>query len=310
MEKLSGKDGFVNYYSQLFPQNRPAEIINALIKQNLPVLIFSDHNKLIIEKIWEQEKIPFATLPWFENAITWPASVPLGTMLPGYRENLFYPMNASSLLPVLALNPQKDEVILDACAAPGGKTIAMKCGTKAGFQLFSNDLSFHRMKIMQEIFKSMFLENIQILNQPADTLFQNFPNTFDKILVDAPCSSEKHVWQNSKELNQWSTNRIEQLQQRQYALVSGLILALRPGGILVYSTCAIDPQENELLIEKVLRKKYDLVELVPFDAKDLPGVSGMKTDQPVAYNLEYVRRIPLVNRFDLDPMFIAILKRI
>ena len=310
MERLNGKDGFLTYYSKLFPYNSIDQIIDALNKQNFPALIYSTHNKIIIEKIWEQDQIQFTTLPWFNNAILWPVNKELGTILPGYQENLFYPMNVSSLLPVIAINPQQDEVILDSCAAPGGKTIAMKFGTHQPFQLLCNDLSYHRTQIMREIFQSMNLSDIQVINYPAETIYQKFTDTFDKILLDAPCSSEKHVWKNPKELNQWSTNRIKELQQRQYALVSGLVLALRPGGILVYSTCAVNREENELLIEKVLQKKSDLVKLVPFNVSIIPGESGMQTDPPLSYDLNNVRRIPLINDSRLDPMFVAILQRL
>ena len=88
------------------------------------------------------------------------------------------------------------------------------------------------------------------------------PSSFDAILLDAPCSGERHLIENSKELSHWKEARTKGLAQKQYSLLCSAWLALRPGGRLMYSTCALSPLENDGVIEKFLKKKEG-VEVVP-----------------------------------------------
>ena len=93
----------------------------------------------------------------------------------------------------------------------------------------------------------------------------SYPDTFDKILVDAPCSGERHLIQKTKELEKWSLNRTKRLAKTQYGLLCSALLSLKPGGYILYSTCSISPMENDDVIERLLTKKSTDVELASID---------------------------------------------
>jgi 16S rRNA C967 or C1407 C5-methylase (RsmB/RsmF family) len=213
-------------------------------------------------------------------------------------------MNASSLLPVLALDPQPGQTILDSCAAPGGKALFIHDLLNGSGQVIANDLSSARRQTMRRIFAQHQAEDIEIWGRKAETIFKSHSNHFDKILVDAPCNSEKHVYNSPHHLHQWSPSRIRQLKQRQLAILSGLFLALKPGGVMVYSTCAVTPEENEAIVAKLLHKKQPHITLLP-PPTNVPGGPGLPGNYKSVYDLTLVRRILPQNHQGLDPMFMV-----
>jgi len=159
---------------------------------------------------------------------------------------------------------------------------------------------------MRQTFGEFQLNDIDIWGRPAETIYQQYPNYFDKILLDAPCSSEKHVWNDIKYLKQWTPNRIKVLHLRQLALLGGLLLALKPGGILVYSTCAVNTLENEETVGELLQKKGNLAKLTDWE-KPIDR-SKQLNDQNFGFDQNKVLRILLKENY--DPMFVAVLRKI
>lgn len=271
---------FEEYYRKLF--NSEAEFqqfLNNLTAEHKPVLRFRQQDQARLQELWAKQQLPWQLVPEYSNALLWPDNVPLGTPLPGFAEKLIYPMNVSSLYPVLALDPQPGEQILDACAAPGGKALAIYDRMTGEGELIANDSSPARVYRMRQVFQEYGAAGVTIWQKKAEIIFKRYPEYFDKILLDAPCSSEKHVYTQPKYLAQWTPARIKHLKQRQIALINGLWLALKPGGRLVYSTCAVNQEENEGVVADFLKR------------------------HPEAQQLTEQRIWPDADRF--DPMFIA-----
>lgn len=305
MQKLSGTGGFEAYYQPIIQKHCGEQNYHTLLsKTNNPVLVFLRDRATEIKELWHSVNLHWEPVTWYPYAVKWPTNVGLGTILPGYAEKLIYPMNASSLLPVVTLDPRPGDLILDACAAPGGKSIALS-NLITPNSIIANDISPTRNHTMRNLFFDYHL-SISSWHRKAETIYQTQSETFDKILLDAPCSSEKHVYQNPKELAKWSTNRIKQLRTRQIALISGLILALKPGGTLVYSTCAITPEENEGVVAEIVKRKGDIVKLLPWKNASLPGRAGIPGDYIDNFDLNSVRRIFPSNESSFDPMFVAV----
>jgi 16S rRNA C967 or C1407 C5-methylase (RsmB/RsmF family) len=311
MPTQKGDAAFLDYYEQIFPERYEFDrFIRSLAAPSTPALRFSPTNETQVKSLWQSKNLPWKTLSWYKYALLWPPHIPLKTPLPGFEEKLIYAMNASSLLPVLALDPQPGDVILDACAAPGGKSMFIADLLDRRGHMVANDNSPDRRNRMRQLFDTYgYTEGIEVWARKAETIFKDYPNHFDKILLDAPCSSEKHVFQNPRELKKWSPNRIKALQQRQYALISGLLLALKPGGRLVYSTCAITPAENEGVVGRILASKSKLVELKKYNLPNTPGGFGMPGKYEATFHLSYVHRV-LPHRDELDPMFVAIFEKL
>jgi len=178
-----------------------------------------------------------------------------------------YIQNAASWLPVLALDPQPHETILDVCAAPGGKTshIAQEAQNKAF--ITANDNSLPRLHKLQRNLERLGVENVEYTLHDATRLTRHFEaESFDKILLDAPCSGEgmMHL-DNKKDFESWSVAHIKRLQQLQKKLIIQAWALLKPGGTLVYSTCTMAPEENEAVVQYLLRR-YDTAHIESLDA--------------------------------------------
>lgn len=300
-KKEKGENAFRKYYKKYFDDEINLEkFISHLKITSKPILRFSPEHKKNLQNTLKDNSLTWEPLDWHKNALKWPKERQLGEEIPGSKEHLFYVQNASSLLPVLALDVKPNHLTLDACAAPGGKALFISDLLSSTKNLTVNDLSSQRIQRVLKIFEEYKKEKPTYHTTNAATLFKKYPEKFDRILLDAPCSSEKHVWQSSQHLKIWSPGRIRSLKQTQISLINGLFLALKPGGRIVYSTCAFTPEENEEVIEKFLKKYKDECKVIPYP-KNLPG-----------FNKENLfGRIDITKKENenLDPMFIAIIEK-
>lgn len=265
-KKLRGKEAFEESYQ---------DYLEALSQKNNPILRFNPKNEKKLRSIWKENNLSWKTLDWYGYALTWPPEIPFGEDLPGNEDHLFYVQNPSSLFPVFALDLETENLVLDACAAPGGKSLFIAEQINPG-HLTVNDLSQKRIQRLKQTFSDYGIAQYTSHTGNAATLFKKYPEYFDRILLDAPCSSEKHIYNSPKHLKQWSTGRTRQLKQTQLSLINGLYLALKPGGIMVYSTCSINEDENQKVIEK-FSKKYDeakILETKYIDIRD-PENAGL-----------------------------------
>jgi len=269
--------------------------------KTMPILRFNPKHEEELKKLWAEADLPWKTLDWHKHALLWPENIPLKTILPGFKEKYFYPMNASSLLPVLSLNAGAGDLVLDACAAPGGKAMFIDDLLDRKGHLIANDLSSFRRGTMRKIFQDYDKEHIEVWGQKAETLFYKYPDYFDKILVDTPCSSEKHILNDKKELKKWSENRVKTLAKRQKNLLNSVWRALKPGGELVYSTCAVTPEENEQVVDSFLKNNPNAI-LLPQN-ENIPGGNGLKQTE-TSFEKSKVKRVQ-PHKDNLDPMFVA-----
>ncbi len=196
-------------------------------------------------------------------------------------ENPFYPsgqlsshylLDPASVWPAHALEVQPGERVADFCAAPGGKSLALLFDlqrrlspTKADFkiELHLSDQSLARIKRLKTVLRSYLpeslLSQIQVWHRDASRWGLHQSSHFDRILLDAPCSGERHLLENQGELKKWSKARSKHLQNRQMALLCSALEVLKPGGRLVYSTCSVSPLENDQLVKRFLKKRRNRV---------------------------------------------------
>ena len=189
-----------------------------------------------------------------------------------YDKNLTktYYLDYASVQAAMALPSLEDGCCLDMCAAPGGKTLVLL--NKMGGEIQANEISAERrnrlIRVLDEHVQEKDRNRIKVSSYDAARMPRYGHGVYERILLDAPCSSERHVLQNEKYLKQWTEARIKNLVQRQWALLSAAFLLLKPAGFLVYSTCALSDAENDNLIERLLSKYKDKVEtvLIPQDS--------------------------------------------
>ena len=169
-----------------------------------------------------------------------------------------YFLDSASVLAALSLPLEDAENILDLCAAPGGKTLVLASRMPDDAKLYSNERSperKHRLAtVVQTCLPAEISERVITSCSDGATWCTRQSECFDHILLDAPCSSERHVIADPKYLNTWSPSRIRTVTTEQWALLSSAYRLLSPQGILLYSTCALCPEENDGMIERLYKK--------------------------------------------------------
>ncbi|XP_055991432.1 tRNA (cytosine(34)-C(5))-methyltransferase, mitochondrial [Sorex fumeus] len=182
----------------------------------------------------------------------------------------YYLLNAASLLPVLALELRDGEKVLDMCAAPGGKSIGLLQCAYPGF-LHCNEYNSLRLRWLRQTLESFIpqplIDVIKVSELDGREMGDVHPETFDKVLVDAPCSNDRS-WLFSSD-SQKAAYRISQrrnLPVLQVELLRSAIKVLRPGGSLVYSTCTLSKAENQDVVSEILNTFSNIM---PVDIKDM-----------------------------------------
>ena len=188
-----------------------------------------------------------------------------------------YFLDQSSLYSSLLLPIKPNSHVLDMCSAPGGKLLFMAM-LHENIQITANDLSLSRFnrlkKVIHDYLPVSIQANIRLTNKDANYFGLKYPNSFDAILLDAPCSSEAHVVNNEKLLKNYKGLR-KTVAHAQYSLLCAALLALKPGGYVMYATCSINKNENELLIKKALHKKSNLCSLISLKSTGLDTGFGI-----------------------------------
>ena len=210
--------------------------------------------------------------PWPENQVFELKSHPPLASLPSFRDGWFYLQDPSTLLAVTQLRPQPGDTVLDYCAAPGGKTTYMAQIMNNQGRLVAHDVGEDRLRLIRENCQRLGVTCVQpTLIPPASSAVP----VFDRILVDAPCSNTG-VMRRRVDLR-WRIQPFEitRLRATQLALLDKAATLLKPGGFLAYSTCSLEPEENQEVVTQFIRGHGNFQclgehELIPF--KD--GVDG------------------------------------
>lgn len=214
------------------------------------------HTREEILAIYARAGIKAFPLSWHDSALSIDTDKVTLTHLPEFMEGYFYLQNPSSLLPVLALDPQPGEKVLDLAAAPGGKTIHMAIRMSNTGEIVANDLSPGRVARMRRLLTTYGVTNATATAIPGQRLWMKYRDHFDRVLLDAPCSMHG--------TDTPSTDSPARMARLQRWLLRSAISACRPGGIIVYSTCTTAVEENEEIIDWILRKDAGKVTVEPY----------------------------------------------
>ena len=189
-----------------------------------------------------------------------------------YSEGLLseYYLDEASVIAAKLLGVQEKDSVLDMCAAPGGKTLVLASLLKGTGSLTANDRSSARRSRLRNVIDSHVKEewkaSISVTGHDASKWGLYEQEMYDRILLDAPCSSERHVLCDPSALKQWTPSRPKHLAIQQFAMLAAALEAVKVGGYILYSTCALIPLEDELVIEKLFTKREGRFELVPIEA--------------------------------------------
>jgi 16S rRNA (cytosine967-C5)-methyltransferase len=241
---------------------------------------FKNAGDLLAQWRGENVEYDFVRRGWFdENLVFELKSHPLLAKLPSFQQGSFYVQDPSTLLAATELNPQSGEAVLDFCAAPGGKTTFIAQLMNNRGRIVAQDISEERSKLVRENCVRLGVTCVETI---SNSQFAICNSQFDRVLVDAPCSNTG-VMRRRVDLR-WRIRpeEILRLQQTQLGLLEQAAPKLKPGGVLVYSTCSLEPEENQEVVKQFLsahekfKQEFER-ELLPFlDKVDGAFVARLK----------------------------------
>ncbi len=188
----------------------------------------------------------------------------------------YYIQEISSMLPILALNPQPEEFILDLFASPGSKTTQMAAKMNNQGAIIANDLKLDRIKILSANLERCGITNAIVTKNDAISLCSKLSKSnikFDKILLDAPCSGEGTLRSSPKTFLIWNLDVIKKLSRQQKKFMAFALKCLKKDGTLVYSTCTHAPEENEEIIDFALKNFPVQIESITLPIKYRQGIA-------------------------------------
>ncbi len=265
-EDINIKEGFEKRYKELLGDDYrdflkySLSFINKSIRVNtLKAEVNDVKNRL--EEAWKLKTIPWCEEGfWIEDKEE--ERYDIGN-IPEHQMGYFYIQEASSMLPPIALAPQSGDKVLDMCAAPGSKTTQIADLMDNEGILVANDPNHNRLKALGINTRKCGVANA-VITQMKGHHFKHLDTRYDKVLVDAPCSGTGTIRTSLKTLNMWNPDLIKKMQGIQKQLIDSGFGCLEEGGTLVYSTCSLEPQEDEEVVTYLL-DKYESAELNSID---------------------------------------------
>lgn len=273
-------DNFFEYYKEILPQS---ERWHDVVSDQLPITFWVNTLKTTPEKVQEylrEDGIIAEPIAWHDSAFRVPRTHKLGRHWT-YLSGLIQIQEEVSMLSGRILQPNPGEKVLDLCAAPGNKTAQMAVAMNNQGTLIANDPNYQRMRALSQIMKRLGLINISMTLYDGGS-FTNLPDFFDKIMVDAPCSCEGTLRKSSRKSRSPNRNLSLSLAKTQIHLLSKAIKLCKPGGQILYSTCTFAPEENESVINEILKTQGDSVRIIPIKLPQFeltPGITEWRGEQ-------------------------------
>ncbi|NPA10713.1 MAG: RsmB/NOP family class I SAM-dependent RNA methyltransferase [Epsilonproteobacteria bacterium] len=206
-----------------------------------------------------------------------------------YTQNKIYIQNLSSIIAADSLDISQDDWVLDLAAAPGGKSLIFSEKAKKVSAVEPDKKRFFRMK---RNFKEHGAKNIQTYNKDGRFVYKATGEMFDKVFLDAPCSSEAHIDLNEG-ITWWNLKRVRRFSKLQKELIISAFESLKPGGEMIYATCTFSPEENEEVIDFLL-KRYDNAKVLEVDLPIQNIQKGITHWEDKEYNPEVKKCIRIL----------------
>ena len=227
-----------------------------------------------------------------------------------FNEGRIYVQNPSSLLPPILLAPQPGEVVLDLCAAPGGKTLHLAALMKNHGTLSAVEPIKKRFFKLQNNLKLAQASMVKTYLTDGRSVGAKTPDRFDRILIDAPCSSESRFrTADHSSWEFWSERKIREQSRKQMGLLKSAVRALKPGGTIVYCTCSFAPEENEAPLEKTIKRFGDSIEIQAIDIPLPNKQSGLAEWQGKKFNTQIRNAVRILPTSQMDGFFLCRLKK-
>lgn len=263
--------------------------------------------KISPEEFLEISPFKLTPIPWIRNGFYYDGDQVSPAKHPYYFAGLYYLQEPSAMTPASRLPIVAGDKVLDLCAAPGGKATELGARLRGTGVLAANDISSSRAKGLLKNMEVFGIPNMLVLSEEPGDLIPYFAEYFDKILIDAPCSGEGMFRKDKKMVKAWEEHGPSFFAKLQRSIITQAAQMLKPGGMLLYSTCTFDPEENEGTIRYLL-ERYPEFEIVPMEGYEgfACGIPESIPDGPEALS-RTVRIFP--HRMKGEGHFLALLRK-
>ena len=306
--KIEFKSKFIERYSKLTDWEEFRKISLSFLRRSIRIntlKISVDGLKKKLGDKWDLEQIPWCKEGfWITHAKKERRDI---GNLTEHSLGYFYIQEAASMIPPIVLEPKEHDIVLDMAACPGSKTTQLAAYMKNEGILVANDCTIERMKPL-----SINLQRCGVMNCIITLMkgqwFKDF--NFDKILLDAPCSGTGTIRKSLKTLRIWNPNMVKRLAGTQKQLINVAFNNLKEKGTMVYSTCSLEPEENESVIDFLL-KKYENARLEEIEVKGVNRSAPVLEFENARYNEEIkkcLRIWPQDN--DTEGFFVAKIRKL
>ena len=223
-------------------------------------------------KYFKEINIKFERILWYKDAlIIKNANEKEIQKLDIYKNGYIYHQSLSSMVPPLVLDPKEGECILDVTAAPGSKTTQMAALMNGKGYILANELDKLRCERLKYNVIVQGAKIVEVINGRGEKLGEQYNEKFDKVLLDTPCSGEgRFSIYNVQTYKSWSTRTVKELTKMQKKLFKSAYNALKPNGTLVYSTCTLNKEENECILDWAINNFN--IKLVPLNIEIREGI--------------------------------------
>ena len=228
-------------------------------------------SKTDTDRLIEETSFHLQPVPWEANGFYYEKEDQPGKH-PYHEAGVYYIQEPSAMAPAAYLDAQPGEKVLDLCAAPGGKSTQIAAAMQGKGLLVSNEIHPARAKILSENMERMGVKNVMVTNESPQTLAGMFTEYFDRIMVDAPCSGEGMFRREEDMVKDWVSRGPSYYSSIQREILEQAVAMLKPGGMMLYSTCTFSKKEDEENVAYIL-EKYPSMELVPIDKEQFKGLS-------------------------------------
>ena len=256
---------------------------------------------------WELQPVPYCPTGWWITKADHPVSQAIE-----HRLGLFYLQDAASMLPVqlFDLDPDPNLLVLDMAASPGGKTTHLISRTDDSSLIVANDSSAGRITALRLVLQTWGATSTAVTSFPGEKFGGWFPETFDRILLDAPCSMQNLRSTESHPMRPITASERKSLSTRQTRLLTSGFQALKPGGQIVYATCTLAPEEDEAVLDNLVSLFGSAAKIETLDGKLPAPAPGLAGDGARFYHPDVVKAARLYpHRFGTSGFFCALISK-
>lgn len=222
-----------------------------------------------------------------------------------YEKGYIYLQSLSSMIPPLVLGAKENEQILDMASAPGSKTTQISAMMNNTGHIIANELDKIRCERLKFNLNNQGATNVEVINGYGEKLGERYPKNFDRVLLDTPCSGEgRFIAEIAGTYRNWSLKTVKELSKIQRKLIKSGYNALKPGGIMVYSTCTLNLEENENILKWALENLS--LKMMDIDLNIKSAIPGDK----LGTNLGLEKAIKILTNKETEGFFIAKLRKI